>query len=121
MTARFLENKVKRNIDTNGVEYHFVRYKVDKYSTKTNEIENHTIVKGIMHIQTSYAKRRSQESSVTTKKNSPMILCLFKDAMCVQAGDEVMISRKKYFVTHKENINNFNVAVDISLEECRNE
>ena len=50
-------------------------------------------------------------------KNTPMILCLYEDGCEIDKGDIVIISDKKYSVVYKANIQNFDIAFDISLEE----
>jgi hypothetical protein len=46
-----------------------------------------------------------------------MILCLYEDGKDIEAGDIVFINEKQYNVTGALDIQNFSVALDISLEE----
>ena len=46
-----------------------------------------------------------------------MILCMYEDAKNIVLGDKIEISGKQYKVSGVLNIQNYNVAADISLEE----
>lgn len=111
---QFLEAKVKRQIDWNGVELLFTRMEEDKYHRGTKAVN--TVVRGVYHQATSYQQKKSGEASVTSTKPKPMFLCLYNDGSKVRQGDIVFINGKKYFVSGIENVQELNVALEISLE-----
>ena len=110
----FLFNKVKRQIDWNGQNYTFTHTAEDKYHNETTTSE--IILKGVYHQSTSYKSKSSKDGSVISSKSSPMILCLYDDGKTIQIGDKVKINDKDMFITGIENVQELNVAIQISLE-----
>lgn len=110
----FLKNKIARQLIMNGCEYEFKHYEENEYHE--NVFYSEIIVKGIYHEQNAFEVQTKVDGAITHSKKSPMILCLIEDAIKVNIGDEVEISGNKYTVTSKNNIQNYDVAYDISLE-----
>lgn len=113
--AKFLENRVKRQIQWNGMEYEFTKMGEDAFHQPI-ETENKIKVTGIYHEENSYVSKTGAESSVTVTKPSPRILCLWVDAAKISSGDILFINGKKHKVTGVTDIQNYRVAGDISLE-----
>lgn len=114
--TKFLANKIKRQIKTNGQTFNFKRYKVDKYHQVSDEIESEFSIEGIFHTTNSYVRNEGKDAAIFVKKQQPMILCMFEDGNNVQINDIVSISGNDYVVNNKNNINDFDVAFDLSLE-----
>ena len=113
----FLKNKIIRQLKMNGRNFTFERYSEDKYHQRSDET---TVIKslvGLYHEGNTYIKANDAEGALLVKKNTPMILCLYEDGCEIDKGDIVIISDKKYSVVYKTNIQNFDIAFDISLEE----
>lgn len=114
--TKFLANKIKRQIKTNGQTFNFKRYKVDKYHQVSDEIESEFSIEGIFHTTNTYVRNEGKDAATFVKKQQPMILCMFEDGNNVQINDEVIIRNDVYTVTNINDINNFGVVYDISLE-----
>lgn len=110
----FLRSKIKRQIDWNGQEFHFTHVGEDKYHRGSEE----TVVSvvGVYHQATSYKQKSSSDGMVTSTKAKPMILCMYEDGSAVSVGDRISLNGKDMFVSGVENVQELNVAVEISLE-----
>lgn len=113
--AKFLESRVKRQIQWNGVEYEFTKMGEDNYRQPI-ETDNKIKVTGIYHEENSYVSKTGSDSSVTVTEPSPKILCLWSDASKLSGGDILLLNDKKYKITGITDIQNYRVAGDISLE-----
>ena len=120
-TKLYLRNKIKRQIDWNGQEFTFTRYKKDKYGQITEEVELELSVKGVYHDGGGYGgmlniEIYSRDGSRTITKMKPMIICLYEEENRVLLDDVVHIGDNIYKVVEKVNVKNMNVAFEISLE-----
>lgn len=113
--AKFLENKIKRQLSCNGIEYTFIRRGEDAYHQPTEEKPQIKIT-GIYHEKNSYISESGADSSKITSKPVPMILGLWSEISQIKNGDIVFIGSFEYQVTGVSNIQNYNIAGDISLE-----
>lgn len=116
-TPLFLKNKIKRQLDCNGIEYSFKRNKKDKFNQLTDEVVNVKELKGIYHESNSYITREVSEAAITQSKKKPMILTLLENVEGLELDDFVEINGKKYKINGFLDIQNYNVVCDISLEE----
>ena len=90
-------HKVLREIQMHGTEYTFFRKKVDKYGEPTKEEpEQIANVKGLFHVSKGYI----------THENIGEI----------KTEDFFVINGNKYKVVEKNNIQEYNIVTDISLE-----
>ena len=117
-----LRNKIKRQIDWNGREFTFTRYKQDIYHQKTDEIDKKIVVKGFYHEAGGYGGMLNielfeRDGSRTTTHMKPMILCLYEEGKDLQMDDEIFLNGSTYKVIDKSDIQNLNVAFEISLEK----
>lgn len=117
--ARFLEQKVERQIKQNGEAFVFVHTTEDKYHRGTAE-QTELPVKGILHISTAYMQETSDEGATISSKPSPIILCLYEDGSAISKGDSLKINETQYNVTGVENVQQLSVVCQISLEEVQN-
>ena len=114
--AIFLKHRIEQQLKYNGIEYEFTRYMEDKYHQVVSEEEEKIVITGIYHETNSHITETGSDGSVTTSKPVPMILCLWSDASNIKNGDIVEISGNRYKVTGSSNIQNYDIAGDISLE-----
>lgn len=110
----FLSNKIQRQIDWNGEEFTFIHTGEDEYHNPTEPVE--ISIKGIYHQSTSYQQKTSDTGSVTSTKPRPMILTTYDDGSKLSLGDTINLNGKDMFVTGLENVQELNVAIQISLE-----
>lgn len=111
----FLKNKIQRQLALNGQDFEFYKSEKDKYGQP--KLSESTIkIKGIFHQTSSFLKSEDSEGARITKKPQPMIMALYEDCLNIEKDDQLMISDNKYKVVGKTNVNNLNVAFDISLE-----
>lgn len=107
---------VEREITKNGSTYTVKRNKVDKYGEPTQEVEEVTTLRGLFHISKSFITKNTSDGSQTKTKGQPMILALWEECETIQNGDFVVINGNTYRVTDKNNIEEYNIIADISLE-----
>jgi hypothetical protein len=117
----FLKNKIKRQIFLNGSEFAFTRYKVDKFHQVTNEVEEVIVINGLYHTTNNYIKENISDASRIVTKQQPLILTLYDEGEKIKISDIVKINGADYKVVNKNDVNNFGVAFDISLEAVLNE
>lgn len=107
---------VEREITKNGSTYTVKRNKVDKYGEPTQEVEEITTLRGLFHISKGFIIKNTSDGSQTKTKGQPMILALWEECETIQNGDFVVINGNTYKITDKNNIEEYNIIADISLE-----
>lgn len=110
------QKAVEREIARNGSTYTVKRNKVDKYGEPTQEVEEVTTLRGLFHISKGFVIKNTSDGSQTKTKGQPMILALWEECETIQNGDFVVINGNTYKVTDKNNIEEYNIIADISLE-----
>lgn len=120
-TAFYLKNKIKRQIEWNGREFTFTRYKQDRFHQVTDDEFEEIVIKGFYHEAGGYGgmlniELYERDGSRNPTKMKPMILCLYEDGNQLKMDDVVIISGTKYKVVDKSNVQNYDVAYDVSLE-----
>lgn len=119
----YLKNKINRQIMWNGTDFTFVRYKKDSYHQITDEVEKEIKFRGVYHQGGGYGGMLNieifeRDGARTISKMKPMILCLYSDeTKDIEMDDFVTISGNTYKVVGKDNITNFDIAFEISLEK----
>ena len=113
----YLRNKISRQLQMNGQKYVFKHLKEDEFHQVSDEVEKEIEVVGLFHTTNSYIKNSDSDGTRITSKLQPMLLVLYEDGMALSKDDKVMIGSQDYKITKKNDINNFGVAFDISLEE----
>lgn len=109
-------NKIRRLIRVAGLPYTFQRDVINEFKEPTGETTS-IEVKGIFHEITQHIAIVAEDSASVRDKNTSYILALYSDAKDIQQRDFVVISGRKYYVNGVRDINNWHIAVDISLEE----
>lgn len=112
----FLKNKIQRQLQLNGQDLIFIRYGIDEYKQVSDEVKESVVIRGLFHTTNSYIKNVDTEGARLVSKPQPMILALYEDGNKVQKDDEVEMQGHKYKVTALNDVNNFGIAIDISLE-----
>ena len=109
-------HKVEREIRTHGTSYTFQRDTLDEYKEPTGQVEEITTVCGLFHITKGYSTRKTSEGTETHSKSQPMLMMKHSDSVSIKNGDFVLINSNKYIVVEKNNIQELNIIVDVSLE-----
>lgn len=112
---RFEYNKISRLIRVNGDVYAFMRPKLNDFGEPSGEYES-IEVKGVFHQTTNHITVIGADASSVQSKQSPAIFALYDAAKGIRQGDLVMINGVQYAVTGTLDVNNWNIAIDISLE-----
>lgn len=111
-------HKVTREIATHGKNYTFLRDKVDKYGeTIDDEIETVCTANGIFHTSKIYVSKVAKDATTSHTKGSPMLMLRYADSYGIKQNDYVFINNKKFKVVDVNDIQEYNIVVDISLDE----
>lgn len=110
----FMYSKVSKAIRRNGIGVVFTHVFEDKYHNPTEE-ESFAIT-GLFHDSTSYQTKTTSEGSVMSTKPSPMFLCMYDIGSLISVGDTAVVNGKTMTVTGIDNIQEQNIALNISLE-----
>lgn len=108
--------KVEREIKINGELYNVKREQLDEYKESTGNFEEVAQVKGIFHVVKSFISVKSSDATTVRGKGQPMLLTTYENAKNVQNGDIVLINDNMYKVLDKNNIQEYSIIVDISME-----
>lgn len=120
-TLNFEMHKVLLNINRFGCKFNFYREKLDEYGeTIDDEIEDVCSLTGLFHVSKGYSTETVKDATVVHKKGEPMILVDFNDQKDIRIGDYVKINENAYKVVDKNNIQEYNILIDISLEAVLN-
>lgn len=110
-------HKVLREIQIHGTEYTFLRKKVDNYGEPTKEEpEQIANVKGLFHVSKGYITQNIQDGTKTHSKGQPMLMVAHENVGEIKTEDFFVINGNKYKVVEKNNIQEYNIVTDISLE-----
>lgn len=110
-------HKVLREIQIHGTEYTFFRKKVDKYGESTKEEPEQTAkVQGLFHVSKGYVTQNIQDGTKTHSKGQPMLMVEYENTVEIWTDDFFIINGNKYKVVEKNNIQEYNIVTDISLE-----
>lgn len=121
INSQFLKNKIDRQIKLNGQTFVFKRYDEDEYHQVSEDLLFEYSFDGIFHTSNSYIQQNTEAGAKTFSKPQPMILTLYEFGKDVKTNDEVEINNNKYRVNTINDVNNFGVAIEISLELIGNE
>lgn len=110
-------HKVLREIKIHGTMYTFYRDKVDQYGESTKEEPEKVIdIDGLFHVSKGYITQNIQDGTKTHIKGQPMIMVAYEDVEEIQNGDFCVINGNTYKVVEKNNIQEYNIVSDVSLE-----
>lgn len=108
--------KILREINVNGDEYIFLRTKKDEFGEDTKGTEYITMVNGLYHISKGYATKSVSDGTVTHTKGEPMLLIPFEQSEKLKNGDFFKWNQNKYVITEKNDIQNYGIICNVSLE-----
>ena len=109
-------NKVKREIKTHGRSYEVKRTILNKYGEDTDEQQSITEVQGLLHTEKGYITKSVSDGSKTHSKGQPKLMVAYDDSVLIKNGDTIQINENIYKVIEKNNIQEFNLVCDISME-----
>lgn len=117
----YLKNKFRRQMAYQGRDLRFIKFKEDDYHQLTDEIERIIELKGIYHQGGGYGGMLNYElierdGGRTISFMKPMILAFYEDAKDISMDWRVVVGGELFRVVEKNDVNNLNVAFDISLE-----
>lgn len=108
--------KVIREIKINGDIYIFYRKSTDSYGEETKDAHRVCDIKGLFHTSKGYITRNIQDATISHSKGQPKLLVEYKKASEIKNGDFLIINNNTYKVIEKNNIQEYNIVSDISLE-----
>lgn len=123
MNTPYELHKVEREIKTHGSAYSFERIPVDDYGEyKLGEPrEQVCTINGIYHISKGYITQTGTDASTVRSKGQPMILCVIDDnSKKIKNNDICFLNGAFYKVIEKNDIQNYGIIYDISLEVVLN-
>lgn len=110
-------HKVLREIKIHGEQYVIYRDKLDKYGEPVKDEKEQIVeVKGLFHTVKGYVTKNVKDGTTTHGKGYPKILVAYTDVENIMNGDYTIINGKKYIVVDKNDMQNYNIVSDISLE-----
>lgn len=109
-------HKVKREIQIHGDEYTVYKQKTDSYGETTSDIEEIQKVSGLFHITKGYTTQTISDGTKVRAKSQPMLMICIEGSEQIENGMFVMINDNKYNIVDKNNIQEYNMVVDLSLE-----
>lgn len=122
LNTQFEVYKLKRELKRSGIKYTFNRKSENDVGEPIGKSEEVGQLVGLYHEQSGYVSVQANETTRYRQKKTPMILCLYEDAMTLglKVGDEITINSKTLKVTAVTNIQEWNIISDISLEAVDN-
>lgn len=109
-------NKVKREIKTHGRSYEVKRTILNNYGEDTDEQQSITEVQGLFHTQKGYITKSVSDGSKTHSKGQSKLMVAYDDSVLIKNGDTIQINENTYKIIEKNNIQEFNIVCDISME-----
>lgn len=107
--------KIRREIKRHGGEYIFSRRGVNDFGEPTEDIVT-TNVKGLYHEDRGYISKTITEGAAIKSKPTPMLLCETALVREVKEKDELVINDNTYIVTGKNDLQNYGIVTNISME-----
>lgn len=99
-----------------GEEYTVYKQKTDKYGETTSDIEEIQKVSGLFHITKGYTTQTVSDGTKVRAKSQPMLMICIEDSEQIENGMFVIINDNRYNIVDKNNIQEYNMVVDLSLE-----
>ena len=99
-----------------GEEYTVYKQKTDKYGETTSDIEEIQKVSGLFHITKGYTTQTISDGTKVRAKSQPMLMICMEGSEQIENGMFVIINDNRYNIVDKNNIQEYNMVVDLSLE-----
>lgn len=109
-------HKVSQEIRVHGNDYNVYRKELDKYKEPTGKEMQVAQIKGLYHVTKGYVTETAQDGTRTHLKGQPMLLCKHEETKDIQTGDYIRINQNVYKIIDKNNIQEYNIITDISME-----
>lgn len=110
-------HRLIQNINWQGSVYAFSRYNENEYGEKNENLEEFAEIRGLFHNGSSpHVKVTTTDAGSIIEKTAPYIMATWIDAEKLHLDDQVEINGKIFKVTGVENIGQFNLIGEISLE-----
>ena len=117
MVLAFERRKLEKELQRHGKEFVFLRKKENQYGEAVGDENVVTKILGLFHEQSVVSQLNTVESMQYRTKKTPMILCLYsREIEKIKLGDYVLFNGKKFNFVSTENINEWNLIADVSLE-----
>lgn len=108
--------KLKREIQTHGTSFTVYKDVLDEYGQPTEEHENVCDVKGLYYTTNVYQSRSSNYGTTTRARLQPMILAMYNDCKDIAPGMFVFFNNKRFDIVSVNDVSQYNVVCDITLE-----
>lgn len=107
--------KVSREIQRNGdrADVYEVILDEDGEYQKKNKTDNVSV---LFHITKGFVSQSIGDATISRSKGQPAFLMTFSEAEKIEVGNIVLYNGKYYRVVEKNNIQEYNIVVDVSLE-----
>ena len=116
----FQLNKVRRIIQRQGQLVRFERQGTNVYGEPIGDGVS-IVVRGVYHETTEgHLTKSATDATTLRQKVSPMLLCLWEEAVRLLHTDQAKLNGKTYQVNEIRNMGEANIVADISLEEIQN-
>lgn len=115
----FMKNKISRLLKTSGLEYTFTVAETDEYNQPVRSDKTITIT-GVYHEPSGGSNLvvLNSDAASVRQNRSPMILTLIdENSSNLKQGDFLLLNNCWYKISGVANIQQYDVAYDISLEE----
>lgn len=117
INTKFEVYKLNREIKRSGHSYNFYRHTINDFNERISEPTSVCIIKGIYHEEISNVQTTPVDGGLARTKKIPMILCVFDENVSnLEMEDFVEINNKTYKVSGVNDISNWGLIADISLE-----
>lgn len=119
INTKFEVYKITREIKRSGKTYEVFRRCKNEFGELSDEIQSVGVLVGLYHEENSYVEIKTSEATQYRNKKQPKILSLFSDIeyLNLKLGDIIDINGKTFTVSSVTNIQEWNIVIDISLEE----
>ena len=110
-------HRVEQQIAWRGQLFSVLRPKLNEFNEKSDELEKALEIKGIFHNgSANHITVVIADSGQVQEKNTPYILTTYFNGSQVKKDNRVIINGVPYKVTGVNNINEYSIISDISLE-----
>lgn len=117
INTKFEVYKLNREIKRSGRLYNFYRHAINNFNERIDDPISICVIKGIYHEEISNVQITPVDGGLARTKKIPMILCVFnEDVSNLEMEDFVEINNKTYKVSGVNDISNWGLIADISLE-----
>lgn len=107
--------KVSREIQRHGDKADVYEVILDEYGEYKDKSKTGNI-SVLFHITKGYVSQSVGDATVSRSKGQPALIMSYDDSANINVGNIVMYNGKSYKVVDKNNVQEYNIVVDVSLE-----